>query len=225
MPRTILLTSKGLPPDLEQPAALGPNFSRLFPSPRGLHLAFVTTGVDVMPRQEYARATRARLESLGFLVEDVDLKGRSKSSLETTLEQKDVLYVVGGQTFYLLDHMRKSGFGELIGPLVDEDLVYIGPSAGAYVACPSVEMAGWKHPDINRYGVEDLTGLNLVPFLISAHFEDKFRGEVEAGGDRTSLPVVAITDAQGILVQGDHYELLNPGGHEFFNGAEKFFKG
>lgn len=69
--------------------------------------------------------------------------------------------------------MKKSGFDELLSDLLQRGVLYVEVSAGSYVACPTIEAANWKHADRNIVGLEDLAGLTLVPFILTAHFEER----------------------------------------------------
>ena len=46
-------------------------------------------------------------------IETFDLRNKNQDDLEEILSAKDMLFVNGGNTFYLLDCIRKSGFGEV----------------------------------------------------------------------------------------------------------------
>ena len=133
----------------------------------------------------------------------------------------DIIYVNGGNTYYLLDKVRKSGFDKIIGELLDQGKIYVGVSAGSYLASPTIEAAGWKHtdPDRNVVKLKDLTALNLVPFIITAHYNrKKYRVAVSAGAAKSKYPVVALYDSQAVQVEGDKYKIVGEGKREFFNG-------
>lgn len=52
--------------------------------------------------------------------------------------------MTGGNTFFLLQHMRASGLDRLVRSRVDAGALYVGCSAGAIVAGRSVATATWK---------------------------------------------------------------------------------
>ena len=60
------------------------------------------------------------------------------------LELKDIIFVEGGNTFYLLKAMRACNFEKIIRKLLKEGKVYIGASAGSIVAGKTIKTAGWK---------------------------------------------------------------------------------
>ncbi len=120
---------------------------------------------------------------------------------------------MGGNTFYLLKAIRESGFDEVIKDLVDKGVPYVGTSAGSYVACPTIERATWKHQDkYDRCGITDFTGMNLVPFLVTAHYVSEFEPKIRKGISETKYPTKILMDGQAILVQDNNYQFL--GGEE-----------
>lgn len=138
----------------------------------------------------------------------VDLKGENEETLYQKLSNVDVILVEGGNTFYLLDWVKKSGFDKAVKRLIEDGKVYYGISAGTYIACPTIEHSKWKHlDDPDKASRTDLDALNLVDFLIVAHYADKYKEAVDNGVKTTSYSVVALTDQQAIVVDGDNIEL------------------
>lgn len=67
------------------------------------------------------------------------------SKMGRQLAKYDYLYMAGGNSFSLLSAMHKSGFDGIAEDLLDAEQVYIGESAGAVVAGPS--MRGFEQVD------------------------------------------------------------------------------
>jgi dipeptidase E len=145
--------------------------------------------------------------------EDLDLDGKNEEQLRGVLKNFDAVFVNGGSSFYLLKSIRESGFDKVIKELLPQGFVYIGVSAGSYVACPTIEMALWKHQDkYDHYGITDFTAMNLVPFLISAHYTPENKDLLKEKIAQAKYPTKVLSDEQVILVKGDQVELL--GGEE-----------
>src|SRR5690349_12841403 len=80
-----------------------------------------------------------RLQGHGFACESLDVADWPGSDLAGHLAGFDVLYVQGGNTFYLLDRMRRSGADGIIHKLVAaHGMVYCGVSAGSIIAGPDI---------------------------------------------------------------------------------------
>ena len=153
-----------------------------------------------------------QLQGHGFLCESLDLAGWPGPDLAEHLASFDVLYIQGGNTFYLLDQMRQSGADTIIQELVAaHGAVYCGVSAGSIVAGPEIAVAGWSPDwDRNEVALTDLTGLHLVPFIISPHYVPEDAALIAA---RLPLPhpILALRDGQAWVVDGERQYLIGPG--------------
>jgi dipeptidase E len=152
-----------------------------------------------------------QLQAHGFLCQTLDITGWSEPALAEHLAGFNVLYIQGGNTFHLLDQMRRSGADRIIQDLVaGHGTVYCGVSAGSIVAGPDIGVAGWSPDwDRNEVGLTDLTGLCLVPFILSPHFVPEDAALIT---DRLPLPypILALRDGQAWLVNGDAQHLIDP---------------
>lgn len=145
--------------------------------------------------------------------EDLDLDGKNENELRGILKKFDGVFVNGGSTFYLLKSIRESGFDKVIKDLLPQGFIYMGASAGSYVACPTIEMASWKHLDkYDHYGLSDLTAMNLVPFLMSVHYIPEFHDLLKEKTAHSNFLTRILTDDQAILVKDNEIKFL--GGEE-----------
>ncbi len=152
-----------------------------------------------------------QLKELGFsYIDIVDIAAVPRNIWEPRLNDADVLLFGGGNTFYLLDWINKSGLRELL-PGILKDKIYVGISAGSYIACPTIEMATWKNQDENKSELTDLAGMNLVPFLLSAHYTPDKKEIIKEGISKTKYPVKILNDDQAILVRDNDYKLVGEG--------------
>ncbi len=176
-----------------------------------LTVAFIPTAADVYDEKPWMYADRDVLTGLGLNVYDLSIKGKTKSELEEALNKADIIFVAGGNTFYLLDAARKSGFVEVVSKLVEKGVIYIGSSAGSYIACPTIEAAGWKNQDKNIIGMADFTALNLVPFILFVHYKPEHNELLKQEMPKTKYPVRILNDQQAILVLDNEYKFVGQG--------------
>ncbi len=216
----LLLTSNGITPQMKN------EFLGLLQIPsEKCNVAFITTaaygeldGPD-WNTPLWLEDHRNILRNFGIKnIEDTDLKDKTQEDLEQIIRTKNAIYVNGGNTFYLLDWVRKSGFDSVLGRFLARGGVYVGVSAGSIIACPTIESAGWEPPDLNKVGLSDLTGLGFVNFLIQPHFSIEQKETLEKEVAMTSLPVVALTNEQAVLIVADKLQIIGVGDKYFFNG-------
>jgi len=138
---------------------------RLLPrDPRQLKAAFIHFAGSQINTKPHLQGALLRLEVLFGSVCAIDLNQFvNERHISARLRQFDVIYVAGGNTFTLLEHVRRLALKKVLNKLLSKGVVYYGSSAGAYITCPTIEMATWKNASKwNRFGLTDLKALNLV---------------------------------------------------------------
>jgi dipeptidase E len=137
------------------------------------------------------------LEEIGLRYDDVNISEEKDFS---NLPVYDIYYVCGGNTFYILDRMRKTGIDEILVEAIKKGKFYIGVSAGSIIAGSDIEVAGIGDP--NDINLEDLSGLGLISFIISPHYTEKEKADIDAFKEkRKGEQVVKLTDDQAIFVE------------------------
>ncbi|MDP3882950.1 MAG: Type 1 glutamine amidotransferase-like domain-containing protein [Candidatus Staskawiczbacteria bacterium] len=205
--KTLLLTSAGM--------QMKEEIIKLLQKPAyDITVAFITTAAKPEADLDYVKNDWTIMkEELGFNVEEVDIEGKTQAQVMKLLQLKDIIFVEGGNTFYLLKAMRKCNFEKIIRKLLKLGKVYIGVSAGSIVAGRTIKTAGWKNGDKNTVGLVSLKGLNLVPFDIFVHFQpehaDLIMKKMRWKWQRRKLKI--LTDEQAILVQGKDVMLIGKG--------------
>lgn len=149
--------------------------------PSSMKLAFIDTAAEVYNKdeQEWLINDRKALVNAGFSVEDYTLTAKTKVDLERDLSGYDVLFVSGGNAFYLLEKAQKSGFTELAHQGFFNDKWYIGSSAGAVLLSPDIDIVS-SLDDPTKASLESTLALGEVNFLVLPHYDrEKFRSRFE----------------------------------------------
>ncbi len=113
---------------------------------------------------DYADRVAERFGSIGYDLRSVD----TASDPVAAVVNAEVVVVGGGNTFQLLDALYRLRLLEPIRARVFDGMPYIGWSAGANVACPSIKTTN----DMPIVEPPSLQALGLVPFQINPHFTD-----------------------------------------------------
>jgi dipeptidase E len=142
------------------------------------------------------------------LRENIDVTDFRKKISYDRLKNYDVVYVCGGNTFYILHWARKSGFVSSVKNFLKDGKLYIGSSAGSNIACQTIEMVIWKHSDRNMIGLKDLTAMNLVPFMIVAHYTKRYQKAIKKAVSKNGYSVKPIRDGQAISVRGNKIKFI-----------------
>ena len=62
-----------------------------------------------------------------------------KEEISSILHKCDYIYITGGNTFFLLQELKRKGVDKIISKQVKLGKLYIGESAGAIIASPDAE--------------------------------------------------------------------------------------
>ncbi len=150
--------------------------------------------------------TRKNFESLGMQMTLVDLRlyKDDPENLYTVLKNVDVVWIGGGNTYYMRFLMKVSGFDTIINKLLAKGIVYGGGSAGAILPCPVLDKFDIVD-DQNAAPEVIKQGLGLIDFIIVPHWGDpeyqERLQEIKSYYDhKTSYQVATITDSQSIIV-------------------------
>lgn len=153
----------------------------------------------------------------------VDIAKMDKEEWLSALEQSDVIWMNGGNTYYLLDWVRKSGLQKELPQLLETRL-YIGSSAGSVIAGPDLEI-NKLFPEEAEYRLTDVTGLGYVPFAVCPHlnspfFKEPTEDDIKAFAETVPYPVYAIDDKTAISIVSGTVNVITEGTYKIFGGVE-----
>ena len=179
---------------------------------RAKEVLFIPTAANVEEYRDYVDEAKEAFAKMGFTLEILDVSKASKVEAKAKIGTARVLYVSGGNTFYLLRELKKKNLSALIASRVRSgELVYVGESAGAMIAAPSVEYASVMDDASGSELVAAQTGLDLVKFYPVVHYgEEPF---VQSAAEilkiyGSKLNLTPINNAEAIAVHGDKFEIL-----------------
>ena len=125
--------------------------------------------------------------------------------LEVAL-RSDVIYLAGGNTFYFLKHLRKSGMLPLLKAFVESGGVLAGLSAGGLIMTPHIELAGYPNfeCDENDVNLKNLRALNLLKLEFFPHYRDskRMRESLIQYSKNSKYPIYACKDGGGLVING-----------------------
>ena len=116
---------------------------------------------------------------------------------DINIDDFDIIYMMGGNTFYLLDIIRKTGFDKIIANFINKGKIYIGSSAGSEILGNSIDVAlGYDENNVNMI---DFTGLRIVNALIVPHSnrKEEFISELK---NKTKENVITLYDGDGLII-------------------------
>lgn len=150
---------------------------------------------------KYARLAIKDITNIGITRKKIILANISNKPSKNLLKEIDVIYVCGGNTFYILDRLRKTGFDNLIRKLVKKNKVYIGVSAGSILVGKSIKLAGeGSEGDLNDMRLKNFNAFNFTNIAVFPHYKEKLKKEVDDFKKKVNYPVEKLKDGEAIII-------------------------
>ncbi len=149
---------------------------------------------------------KPELATIKPLVKDFvefDIKNKTQSELLDALLDMDVLYVTGGNTYYLLEAMNKINFQEVLDVFFKRGGIYLGSSAGSIVMCPDIDFIG-DVDDSSKANLESTTAHDLIDFSIVPHINQaKFNNAFEdiLNSANKDKKIIGLRDDQALWIE------------------------
>jgi dipeptidase E len=158
-------------------------------------------------RDAYAAQARKRFEAMGYELDSVHEVADAKNAVN----RAEAVFIGGGNTFRLLHSLYQADLLLPIRTRVKEGLLYIGSSAGAVVAAPTIKTTN----DMPIVQPPSFDSLGLIGFQINAHYLDPDPNSTHMGETRevrinqfleeNETPVVGLREGCMVRVeQGVH---------------------
>jgi dipeptidase E len=160
----------------------------------------------------YVMRVRAQFEEMGYNLESV----HAIADALRAVRQAQALVIGGGNTFHLLRGLYTTGLLEPMRQRVLAGVPYIGWSAGANVACPTIKTTN----DMPIVAPPSFNALGLIPFQINPHYTEatlpQHSGETRAErlaefvAANPNVYVVGLREGSLLRVEGSTMTLLGP---------------
>lgn len=197
-------------------------------APNDTKIAFIPSGANAdRGNKNWMIEHMNKIKERGYNIDIIELTALEPAAIKTALESVDVIFVGGGNAFYLSYLMQKKGMFDYFHELL-ETKVYAGISAGSMVAADSLRMSSQAlgHDEIlTDEDLDDLgpTGessgktLHLVDFVVKPHFNSpehiEVRNEeyIRSVANRVNKPIYAIDDQSALKIVDGNVEVISEG--------------
>ena len=189
--------------DIRETASFLPDF---FGDLTDKRVTFIPTASVAETLGFFVRFEKKTLQKLGLIVDELDLSHASQDEITRKVAQNDLIYVSGGNTFYLLQELKRTGTDQILSEAVKNGKFYIGESAGAVIVSPDIEYIGLMDSVKKATQLTGFSALNLVDFYPLPHYNGypfkKVTKKIVEEYD-SKIRLKPITNKQAILVEGD----------------------
>src|SRR5882672_9826871 len=176
----------------------------------------------VHDRRAYAGKAKERFREMGLSLASI----HDVSNMQRAIDEADVIFVGGGNTFRLLKGLHDDDLLGSIRRRVAAGAPYIGSSAGSIVACPSLKTT----KDMPVVQPPSFEALGLVPFQISPHYLDPDPSSTHMGEtqeerilqflEENEAAVVGLREGSILRVQDGAVMLKGPHSARIFSRGE-----
>jgi len=173
-------------------------------------VTFIPTAAKVEKVNFFVKLGKKALEKMGAVVDELELSTVTAEEIKTKIEKNDIIYVSGGNTFFLLQEMKIKSAYKVIIEEINKGKPYIGESAGSIITSPNIEYIRYMDPVDKATEMSDYSSLNLVDFYILPHYNNfPFKKATNKIFElySTKLSLRTISNDEVILVDNDKIEV------------------
>lgn len=176
----------------------------------GKTVTFIPTAGKVEDVVFYLDTSRKALEKMGLTIDELEISTAGTDEINTKIQGNDFIYIAGGNTFYLLQELKRTGADKIIIDEVNSGKLYIGESAGAIVASANIEYSKEMDSIEEAPYLENLEALGLVDFYTVPHYTNPpFKESAQKIIDTYSsvLNLKPISNNDAILVKNNEVKI------------------
>lgn len=177
----------------------------------GRTVTFIPTASIPEEYTGYVDNDRKALEDLGLLIEELEISNASAEMIKEVIRKNDIIYVSGGNTFYLLQELKRSGADQVIISEIEKGKLYIGASAGSVIMSEDIAYIDKMDDRSKAETLSDLKALGVVDFYTLPHYTDQpFKEAADAiyNDHKDKIELIPISNTQVIQVNGGQVEVL-----------------
>lgn len=178
----------------------------------GKTVTFIPTAAVPDKLDFHIKYSKELLSKMGLIVDELDISMAAHLDIVNKLENNDYIYVAGGNTFFLLQEMNRSGAGDILKKQINAGKLFIGESAGAILLAPNIEYSKETDNPLAAPHLKTFEALNIVDFYPVPHYKDdslKEAVEMVISKYGTDLPLVPFSNSQAILVTGKEKQIVS----------------
>lgn len=182
-----------------------------------LKTVFIVTPVEGDDQSDLAwvEEEKVGLRKNGFEIFDYTITGKTLSQIRGDLKDIEVLYISGGNEFYLKEKSNESEFETFVNEFVESGKIYIGTSCGSIIMGQDIsplqklsDLASLSKPiDTNGFGIVDFT---ILPHWGSQEFQDRWLNNDSFNlMYQANTKIIALNNYEYIEVKGDRYRIVD----------------
>lgn len=144
--------------------------------------------------------------SFEFQVDKINISEELDSS---KLTWYNIYYVAWGNTYYILDRLRKTWIDKVLVNEIKQDKLYIWKSAWATILWKSIEITKLCFDD-NDINLKDLKWLNILDKEILPHFDNEWVDMKEYDKYKVGKNIVTLANNEALFISwNDEFRIFD----------------
>lgn len=155
----------------------------------------------------YVDAGKEALEDLGLVVDVLEISTASYEEISNKLKHNEYIYMTGGNTFFLLQELKRTGADKLIVDQINLGKIYIGESAGAVVLSPNIEYISEMDNPKFAESLTSYDALGIIDFYPLPHYTSfpfKETAETIFSKYKGKIKISKFSNNEAIFINGGH---------------------
>ncbi len=178
----------------------------------GKSITFIPTASIPESVKFYVGAGKKALEKLGLIVDELEITKTTKEEILKKIQINDYIYITGGNTFFLLQELKRTGVDQVLAEQINNGKIYIGESAGSMIVSPDIKYVSdlddiKKAPELNESKALSIVDFYPLPHHTNFPFKKAVEKVIASYGQE--LPLVPISNSQVITVEGNTVKIIN----------------
>ena len=178
----------------------------------GKTVTFIPTAALPDKLDFHVEYSKQLLSKMGLVVDELEISTATQLDIINKLKNNDYIYVAGGNTFFLLQEMNRTGAGNIIKTQINAGKLFIGESAGAVLLAPDIEYSKETDNLLAAPQLKTFEALGVIDFYPVPHYQDE---SLKDAVERIilkygmKLPLVPFSNSQAVLVMGKEKQIIS----------------
>lgn len=126
------------------------------------------------------------------------------------------IYLGGGDTWKLLEELRKSGFAEYLIQAIEDSVPVYGGSAGAIILGKDIR----TDSSLGNLSPHGVGGLDVVSgYSVACHYRSEHTSQISKLVEVLDCKIVAIPEKSGVYLRGESFSVFGEEPAYIFNGS------
>ncbi len=134
-------------------------------------VTFIPTAANPEELKFFVDSDMDQLLKCGFKVEVLDISLHTEILIEKQINKNEFLFISGGNTFYLLQEIKRKNVDRIIKDFIDDHKTYIGSSAGSVILSKNISYIDRMDDKTIAKELHNNDSIGIIDFCILPHYK------------------------------------------------------